>query len=87
MYLTSVAKGGGTEIAGRVVAAEQGRMLLFHNTATGTNELDPSTRHAGLPVIAGEKWACNLWFHEFEVSESAEAAQRAKAKGFPDAAS
>ena len=87
VYLTSVAKGGGTEIAGRVVAAEQGRMLLFHNTAAGTNELDPSTRHAGLPVIAGEKWACNLWFHEFEVSESAEAAQRAKAKGFPDAAS
>lgn len=30
----------------------------------------PSTRHAGLPVERGEKWALNLWVREWETKRS-----------------
>ena len=29
-----------------------------------------ATRHAGLPVEKGEKWAVNLWVREFETKRS-----------------
>ncbi len=30
----------------------------------------PTTRHAGLPVERGEKWAINLWVREWETKRS-----------------
>ena len=64
-YLTTVADGGGTRLGSRlVVPALQGRLLIFHNTAPDTANLDLASRHAGLPVGSGEKWAFNLWFKE-----------------------
>ena len=30
----------------------------------------PTTRHAGLPVERGEKWALNLWVREWETKRS-----------------
>ena len=32
----------------------------------------PLSKHAGLPVERGEKWAFNLWVREFEVRRSAQ---------------
>ena len=32
--------------------------------------------HAGLPVEAGEKWACNLWFRERETASGGAAKRR-----------
>jgi hypothetical protein len=32
--------------------------------------------HAGLPVEAGEKWACNLWFRERETTSGGAAKRR-----------
>lgn len=66
MYLNDVEAGGGTGFPKLKLEVEPipGRMVLFHNIGDkGTNRHKKSL-HGGLPVIAGEKWACNLWFRE-----------------------
>jgi prolyl 4-hydroxylase len=84
-YLTTVADGGGTQMGRMVVPALQGRLLIFHNCEPGTTDIDLASRHAGLPVGSGEKWAFNLWFKEHALSSSIEAAHRASQKGFSPA--
>lgn len=66
MYLNDVEEGGGTCFPklDMEVRAIRGRMLLFHNCFPGTNQRHPDSLHGGLPVVKGEKWACNLWFRE-----------------------
>jgi len=39
-------------------------MVLFHNCHQGSNVRHPDSLHGGMPVIQGEKWACNFWFRE-----------------------
>ncbi|MEZ4384899.1 MAG: 2OG-Fe(II) oxygenase [Nannocystaceae bacterium] len=65
-YLSEVAAGGETGFPNLAVdvAPERGKMLLFHNCHPGTNVRDPRAYHQGKAVLAGEKWAFNLWFHE-----------------------
>lgn len=65
-YLNDVADGGGTCFPrlDLEVVARRGRMLVFHNCEPGSNELHRDSRHGGLPVESGEKWAANLWFRE-----------------------
>lgn len=46
------------------VPALTGRVLVFHNCYPGTRSLHPDSNHAGRPVAAGSKWACNLWYRE-----------------------
>jgi len=48
----------------KTVEARRGRLLVFHNCAAGSTALHPDSLHGGLPVRAGEKWVCNLWFRE-----------------------
>ena len=69
-YINDVKEGGGTgfdNIKGRseplVVDPLKGRMVVFHNVHEN-GELHKQSRHAGLPVISGEKWAFNLWLRE-----------------------
>ncbi len=66
MYLNTVKKGGGTAFPALdlEVTARQGRMLMFDNCQYGTTKRDADCLHGGMPVIKGEKWACNLWFRE-----------------------
>jgi len=66
IYLNEVDAGGGTGFPklGIEVEAQPGRMVLFHNLYEGRSERHRSSLHGGLPVVAGEKWACNLWFRE-----------------------
>tara|TARA_B100000073_G_C23636821_1_gene534882 strand:+ start:253 stop:855 length:603 start_codon:yes stop_codon:yes gene_type:complete len=71
-YLNNVTKGGGTgfdSIEGRseplIIEPVKGRMVVFQNVhADGS--LHHESRHAGLPVEDGEKWAFNLWVREKE---------------------
>lgn len=69
-YLNNVKKGGGTNMVSinKVVDAKMGRLLIFENTLKGTNKRHPLSKHAGMPVIEGEKYAFNLWFKEANVS-------------------
>ncbi|WP_454831347.1 2OG-Fe(II) oxygenase [Pseudoxanthomonas wuyuanensis] len=64
-YLNPVAAGGGTEFphAGLIVQPTAGSAVVFDNLhPDGTP--DPESLHAGLPVLAGEKWLATLWFRE-----------------------
>ena len=72
VYLNDVIEGGGTgfdSIEGRqeplVVDPVKGRMVVFQNVHED-GSLHKQSRHAGLPVISGEKWAFNLWVREKE---------------------
>ena len=63
-YLNNVKKGGETyfpKIDLRI-KPELGRMLVFSNTLKNTNDRDPYSMHAGLPVYEGEKWILVCWF-------------------------
>lgn len=68
LYLNDVEQGGSTCFPelDLEVRAKRGRMLLFHNCHTGSTVRHPASLHGGMPVIAGEKWACNFWFRELQ---------------------
>tara|TARA_B100001769_G_C22112164_1_gene602008 strand:- start:379 stop:2466 length:2088 start_codon:yes stop_codon:yes gene_type:complete len=65
-YLNNVEEGGGTKFVrlNKIVNAEAGKLLVFHNTYPNSNKKHLLSEHAGMPVIKGEKWAFNLWFRE-----------------------
>ena len=72
VYLNDVEEGGGTgfdslsEYIGEVVIEpKMGKMVVFTNV-NDDGSLNKKSRHAGLPVIQGEKWAFNLWLRERE---------------------
>jgi len=72
VYLNDVPEGGGTgfdrlseydnEI---IVEPKMGKIVVFTNV-NDDGSLNIKSRHAGLPVIKGEKWAFNLWLRERE---------------------
>ena len=66
LYLNDVEQGGGTSFPklDMEVRARKGRMLLFHNCHADSTIRHPDSLHGGMPVLKGEKWACNFWFRE-----------------------
>lgn len=64
VYLNEVEEGGGIQFVNMnfVVDPTPGLLLVFHNCYPDTRATHSDTNHAGLPVVRGEKWACNLWF-------------------------
>jgi len=66
MYLNEVGAGGGTIFPNIEVEVEAipGRMVIFHDLYVDSSERHVDALHGGMPVIQGEKWACNLWFRE-----------------------
>ena len=72
VYLNDVEEGGGTgfdrldEYNGEIIVEpKMGKMVVFTNI-NDDGSLNRKSRHAGLPVIKGEKWAFNLWLRERE---------------------
>lgn len=72
VYLNDVIEGGGTgfdrldEYEGEIIVEpKMGKMVVFTNV-NDDGSLNMKSRHAGLPVIKGEKWAFNLWLRERE---------------------
>jgi len=68
LYLNEPEEGGGTSFPNldMEVRARKGRMLLFHNCHPNSVIRHPDSLHGGMPVLSGEKWACNFWFRERE---------------------
>lgn len=67
LYLAAPDLGGSTAFpnAGKArVKAQPGRLVLFDTVFPGTTTPDPDALHSGMPVVRGEKWACNFWFRE-----------------------
>jgi prolyl 4-hydroxylase len=73
MYLNDPEQGGGTSFPNldMEIRARKARMLLFHNCHNGSNVRHPDSLHGGMPVIQGEKWACNFWFRELPYQTAA----------------
>ena len=71
LYLSDVEREGGTSFPNleTQVRAKKGRMVLFHNCYEGRNIRHPDSLHGGMPVIKGEKWACNFWFRESDYQD------------------
>ncbi|WP_051079932.1 2OG-Fe(II) oxygenase [Thioalkalivibrio thiocyanodenitrificans] len=71
LYLNDVEEGGGTAFPKLdvEVSPRRGRLVIFNNTRPGELKAHPGSLHAGLPVLRGEKWAANLWFHARPMSE------------------
>ena len=72
VYLNDVEEGGGTGFDSLseynetvIVDPKMGKMVVFNNV-NDDGSLNIKSRHAGLPVIRGEKWAFNLWLRERE---------------------
>jgi prolyl 4-hydroxylase len=83
MYLNEVEAGGATTFPelDLEVAALPGRLCLFHNLREESAERHPRSLHGGMPVIAGEKWACNLWFRERRTSQGSPRSSRTTPSG------
>ena len=64
-YLNDVDQGGETEFleTGLRIPPTQGTGILFYNVLPD-GAIDPQSRHAGLPVLAGEKWLATRWIRE-----------------------
>ena len=91
LYLNEVDGGGGTGFPklDLEVDAIPGRMVIFHNLYEGYSTRHRKSLHGGLPVTAGEKWACNLWFREQPyqgVAAPAKPSARAATRPAPDTA-
>jgi prolyl 4-hydroxylase len=72
VYLNDVIEGGGTGFDRlseyddeTIVNPKMGKMVVFTNV-NDDGSLNEKSRHSGLPVIKGEKWAFNLWLRERE---------------------
>lgn len=66
VYLSDVEKGGETdfkELSLKIIP-KKGKLIIFKNCLSDNRTPHPKSIHAGLPVLKGEKYAFNLWFHE-----------------------
>jgi prolyl 4-hydroxylase len=66
VYLNDVDEGGATVFPElRIdVAPVIGRLCVFDDLAPRSHDRHAGALHGGAEVLAGEKWACNLWFRE-----------------------
>jgi prolyl 4-hydroxylase len=66
-YLNEPELGGETEFLhwNQRISPKLGRVVVFDNVVAG--KVDPDSVHAGLPVLAGEKWLATLWLRERRV--------------------
>lgn len=71
VYLNTVEAGGSTVFphCNLDVEARMGRVVVFNNVGETLETPHPDSLHGGAPVLRGEKWACNLWFHARPIKE------------------
>ena len=69
-YLNDVEEGGETGFdmlsdgPPTLIKPKKGRIVVFYNL-NDDGSLNMKTRHSGLPIIKGEKWAFNLWLRDY----------------------
>lgn len=62
VFLNDAFEGGATHFPaiGAALRGRTGDAIVFANTLAG-GRVDERSRHAGLPVVRGEKWICTRW--------------------------
>jgi hypothetical protein len=72
IYLSEVESGGETAfpLLQVEVTPRKGQLLLFNNVVADLTKPDRRSLHGGKPVLRGEKWACNVWFHARPMRET-----------------
>ena len=65
-YLSEVKAGGGTAFLELEIVAEpeEGTAVFWYNLKEN-GDLEERVKHAACPIIEGNKWISNKWFHEF----------------------
>lgn len=65
IYLSAVEDGGGTQFpeVGLTVVPKKGSAVYFEY-CNAAGDVDPLTLHAGMPVLAGEKWIATKWVRQ-----------------------
>jgi prolyl 4-hydroxylase len=71
IYLNDDYSGGGTHFPqiGYTVKPQKGKAVLFHNVDADF-KIIPEALHGGQPVLDGEKWIANKWFHAYEYANA-----------------
>lgn len=69
IYLNNEFEGGATRFKNLEidVKPDPGDAVVFFPLAKDQKKCHPYALHAGLPVTAGEKWVCNLWYREQQI--------------------
>ena len=67
IYLSAVEDGGGTNFPeiGLTGIPKKGSAVYFEY-CNQDGAIDPLTLHAGMPVLAGEKWIATKWVRQFK---------------------
>ncbi len=67
-YLNEDFSGGETKFVRKniTVKASTGKLLMWSNMKDDGHYLDYDSKHAGLPVIEGEKWIAIVWVRQYK---------------------
>ena len=67
IYLNDVDGGGETNfpLLQKSFTPQKGKAILWHNLTDDQSESHPYSKHAGLPVKRGVKWAINVWVRQY----------------------
>ena len=67
-YLNEGFKGGETRFVRKniTVTANTGKLLMWSNMKEDGHHLEYDSKHAGLPVIEGEKWIAIVWVRQYK---------------------
>jgi prolyl 4-hydroxylase len=72
IYLTDDFEGGATRFPNldKEFKPSKYSAVVFHPLEKWGNRCHPHALHAGMPVLSGEKYICNIWIHEGNFSSS-----------------
>jgi len=65
IYFSETEQGGNTVfLRPKIVSRPRTGSAVFWYNLLPSGESDDSTRHAGCPILIGQKWVANYWIHE-----------------------